>query len=536
MRAGSHTRPVRHKFAAQLADKPVVTPRSRPLRFLPHSLLATFVVMILPSLAVTAVSPQGPPLLVVVSVLVAMGASVVLASVGSAFWMRRPGSQDLVFGDLMLWGWLRKLRAERRLGQARALLGAEDAAPGSETLTRQERCDMLQRLAAALEARDAYTHGHTRRVTRHAERIAREMGLPAADVMNVRIAAALHDVGKLHTPRNILTKVGRLTDDEFAAIKKHPVDGAEMVADVGEPEIVAMVRHHHERLDGTGYPDGLAGHEIPLGARIISVADTFDAMTSSRPYRSACKHKKALDVLSNEAGSQLDPAPVAAFMRYYSGKRSVAWSAFVVAAPQRLGGWIAGGFQAGGAAVVPVAQGVIATGLAALAGASMGGPAASARDVVESGARDKTRHSGDAGRARHEVHEAAESKRRAATRRGAERRGPERGRRSRPQRGTRLVEGPGAGSGGGRDPQWEADNPERRSDPGPPPPPPEPDSGGTGPGPAPSPIPKVDLPSVDVPIVQEPEVDVLEVEVPVVDVPDVQVPGIEAPRVDLPSP
>ena len=161
----------------------------------------------------------------------------------------------------------------------------------------------------------------------------------------VRTAAATHDVGKVHTPREVLTKPGRLTDAEYEIVKKHPGDGAAMVAEMGDPEITAMVRHHHERLDGSGYPDGLAAGDIPLGARIIAVADTFDAMTSGRPYRAACKHKKALDVLSGEAGTRLDPVAVAAFLRYYSGKRSVAWSALFIDAPPRLISWVGGFFQ-----------------------------------------------------------------------------------------------------------------------------------------------------------------------------------------------
>ena len=113
-----------------------------------------------------------------------------------------------------------------------------------------------------------------------------------------------------------------------------------MSAGIGDPVITAMIRHHHERLDGRGYPDGLAGEEIPLGARIIAVADTFDAITSNRTYRRAARHKRALDVLAGEAGKQLDADAVAAFRGYYRGRRTVAWSAFAVAAPQRFLSWL----------------------------------------------------------------------------------------------------------------------------------------------------------------------------------------------------
>ena len=122
-------------------------------------------------------------------------------------WKRAPGSRDIVFADLMLWGWLRRCRTERRLARAETLLGADAEGMSVEALTR---------LSALLEARDSYTYGHSQRVTRHAERIARAMGLGADDVAKVRTAAALHDVGKLHTPRDILNKPGRLTEEEFA--------------------------------------------------------------------------------------------------------------------------------------------------------------------------------------------------------------------------------------------------------------------------------------------------------------------------------
>ena len=186
-------------------------------------------------------------------------------------------------------------------------------------------------------------------MTRHAERIATTMGLSSGEVAKVRTAAALHDVGKLHTPRSILNKPGRLTDSEFALIKRHPADGAAMASGIGDPEITAMIRHHHERLDGRGYPDGLAGEKIPLGARIIAVADTFDAITSNRTYRRASHHKRALDVLSTEAGKQLDGDAVAAFRGYYRGSRTVALSAFIAAAPQRFLSWLGGASPAIGA-------------------------------------------------------------------------------------------------------------------------------------------------------------------------------------------
>jgi hypothetical protein len=201
------------------------------------------------------------------------------------------------------------------------------------------------------------------------------MGLSDADVAKVRTAAALHDVGKLHTPREILNKPGRLTQEEFAVIRRHPGDGAAMATGLGDPTITAMIRHHHERLDGAGYPAGLAGEEIPLGARIIAVADTFDAMTSNRAYRRAASHKRALDVLARESGTQLDAEAVTAFLGYYRGLPTVAWSAFATAAPQRLFAWLGSvspgiGAGAAGAAAALIGIGapqapVVSTGSAA---------------------------------------------------------------------------------------------------------------------------------------------------------------------------
>jgi putative nucleotidyltransferase with HDIG domain len=210
---------------------------------------------------------------------------------------------------------LQRWSTERRVAVAvRLLRGAE----ASGDLTRGRRAELLSELAAELEARDPYTHGHSRRVARHAVIIAVRMGLPEHQVGTIRAAAALHDVGKINTPRAVLHKPGRLTDVEAALIELHPVDGAEIVSTLGDPELTAMVRHHHERLDGTGYPDGLGGSEIPLGARIIAVADTFDAITSTRPYRPARTHQAAMEILEEEGGLRLDEAGVRALQAYYA--------------------------------------------------------------------------------------------------------------------------------------------------------------------------------------------------------------------------
>jgi len=367
-------------LASRQPEKPVVS--SAPLRrYLPYVLLATFTVAILPPLAVTALQAVGMLRSTLLSIALSILLSVAAAKVGSAFWTRRPGSKDLIFSDLMVWGWIRRLRTERRLGDATELLGRR------ATLSPDRQAQLLEELSSALEARDPFTHGHSRRVARHAHMIAREMGLPRDLVTKVRTAAAVHDVGKLEVPREIINKPGKLTDEEFATMKRHPLDGAEMVSGMGDPEVTAMVRHHHERLDGRGYPDGLTTADIPLGARIIGVADTFDALTSSRPYRAPSKHKKAIDVLKKEAGSQLDPDAVAAFLSYYSGRRPVAWWAVITTGPPRLLRWLMGSVQGAGAA--PFAQSLSSVGAAALIGSSLMAPMVAAKADREESANGR---------------------------------------------------------------------------------------------------------------------------------------------------
>jgi putative nucleotidyltransferase with HDIG domain len=179
---------------------------------------------------------------------------------------------------------------------------------------------LLDCLRDGLEALVPGAHGHARRVSRYSAGIARQLDLPWREVAQVRQAAAVHDIGKLEMPAWIVNKRGPLSDEEFAIVEKHVLIGAKMVAGLGEDEeMVSIVRHHHERFDGRGYPDGLAGEEIPLGARIVAVADTFDAVTASRPYRAAVGHPEAFELLGAVAGTQLDPELVRAFLGCYEG-------------------------------------------------------------------------------------------------------------------------------------------------------------------------------------------------------------------------
>lgn len=169
-------------------------------------------------------------------------------------------------------------------------------------------------LITALEARVPGAAGHAERVAARSRLLARVLGLGPREVHRVECAARAHDVGKIIVSPEILEKPGRLSPCEFAEVQRHAIFGARLVASFADPELTAIVRHHHERIDGSGYPDALRDEEIPLGARIVAVADTFDALTSERPYRETVAPEAAIEVLEGEAGRTLDPEVVAAFV------------------------------------------------------------------------------------------------------------------------------------------------------------------------------------------------------------------------------
>ena len=175
--------------------------------------------------------------------------------------------------------------------------------------------EAMKALAQAIEAKDQYTRGHCDRTVEYAMAIADRLRLPEQDRQSLRYAAFLHDIGKIGIHESILAKEGRLTEDEYRMMQAHPAMGADIIKGVEflRP-VVPLVYHHQERYDGKGYPDGLTGDAIPLGARIVSVLDTFDAMTSDRPYRKAMPLPKALAELRRCAGTQFDPEVVEAFI------------------------------------------------------------------------------------------------------------------------------------------------------------------------------------------------------------------------------
>jgi HD-GYP domain-containing protein (c-di-GMP phosphodiesterase class II) len=170
--------------------------------------------------------------------------------------------------------------------------------------------ELLEVMVKNIEARDPYTSGHSQRVSQYARIIAREAGLGGRQVDQVATAALLHDVGKVYSEfAPLLQKDGKLTHDETQLLQSHPVRSADLVGTVSSLRgaIEGAVRHHHENFDGSGYPDGIAGEQIPIGARIIMIADTLDAMTTDRPYRKALSLDRVVDEFRKHAGRQFDP-------------------------------------------------------------------------------------------------------------------------------------------------------------------------------------------------------------------------------------
>jgi putative nucleotidyltransferase with HDIG domain len=182
---------------------------------------------------------------------------------------------------------------------------------------------IVKAIALAMEARDLYTQGHCLRVRRFTRRLLDVLGEPAPERELIEAAALLHDVGKVGVPDSVLLKKGALDEDERARLMLHVEIGVEILSALPALGAVArVVKHHHERFDGTGYPDGLAGHEIPFGSRVIAVADAVDAMRSTRPYRAALTLEAAIEELRRASGRQLDPRIAAAAVELLQLRRS----------------------------------------------------------------------------------------------------------------------------------------------------------------------------------------------------------------------
>ena len=179
----------------------------------------------------------------------------------------------------------------------------------------QAYLDMVQTLRSAVEAKDTYTRGHSDRVAEYSVLIGEKLGLPEDQIKTLKIGGLFHDIGKIGIPDSILLKPGKLTDDEYSEIKNHPSIGAHILGSAKTfQDIVPIVKHHHEKYDGNGYPSRMKGEEIPYLARIAAVADTFDAMTSRRSYRDAIDLQKVKDEIKRCEGTQFDPQIAEAFL------------------------------------------------------------------------------------------------------------------------------------------------------------------------------------------------------------------------------
>jgi diguanylate cyclase (GGDEF)-like protein/putative nucleotidyltransferase with HDIG domain len=226
----------------------------------------------------------------------------------------------------------REMSAESLLAGARiACKHAQGAGGGQVALASEQRAlenaprgprEAVEALAVALTERDRYTGEHSEAVIEMSAAVARNLGLRDAEVERIRSAALLHDIGKVAIPDEILHKPGPLTDREWVLMREHPVIGERILSVLpGMSGVARIVRHEHERWDGGGYPDGLAGEEIPLGSRIIIAADTYHAITSDRPYRAGRSHAEAIEELTRCAGTQFDPNVTAALVGYLYGQR-----------------------------------------------------------------------------------------------------------------------------------------------------------------------------------------------------------------------
>jgi len=174
--------------------------------------------------------------------------------------------------------------------------------------------NFVSALASSIDAKDPYTHGHSKRVTMYSLAIAQALGLQNDEVEDLELAGYLHDIGKIGIPQEILQKPFGLSDEEFDIVKKHPLNGVKILENLKNLRRVSnFILHHHERVDGGGYPNGLAGETIPMGARILAVADAFDAITSDRPYRKRAGVEEALSEIERNSGRQFDPQVVRVF-------------------------------------------------------------------------------------------------------------------------------------------------------------------------------------------------------------------------------
>ncbi len=226
---------------------------------------------------------------------------------------------DVVLGAIATYSRRRRIFIEKEIELLQAFASQAAIAVNNARLHENlslSHYNTINTLSLALEARDPYTRGHAERVTNYSIGLGRALKLDKIYIDILRYAGKIHDIGKIGVSDMILLKPGRLTPSERAQVELHPARGVDMISHLKflEPGI-PVIKHHHERFDGSGYPDALKGDEIPIGARILAIADAFDAMTSERPYRSALAFEEAIDDLRKSAGSQFDPELVGYFLK-----------------------------------------------------------------------------------------------------------------------------------------------------------------------------------------------------------------------------
>jgi putative nucleotidyltransferase with HDIG domain len=214
---------------------------------------------------------------------------------------------------------------EKERGGVAPLFKARILAIRGEAAHVGELHELAEALTAALDAKSPYTRGHSDRVALLATALAEELGLSPEERFSIHIAAHLHDIGKIGIPETMLDKIGPLCPDEWEIMKTHAAKGGDILKQVKSLlPLASAVRHHHERFDGSGYPDGLAGEDIPYCARIIGLVDAYDAMTSPRPYRPGIAHHAALAEIHGGSGQQFDPGLVSAFESLVAKRGSLA--------------------------------------------------------------------------------------------------------------------------------------------------------------------------------------------------------------------
>ncbi len=231
----------------------------------------------------------------------------------------RLGASDYVvkpFDLTQIMGAVQQALRLRQRNVARRYMEIQAHIHQSTEATQRLLLSTVMALANSLEAKDPYTVGHSQRVAALSERLAQALGLPDSEIQYIRMAALLHDVGKIGIREAVINKPGPLTPAEYAHIQTHPLISERILVPVAELNgALRMIRGHHEHWDGSGYPDGLKGLEIPVGARIVTIADAYDAMTSQRPYRPALTHEVALREIAKGAGYHFDPSLSRLFLK-----------------------------------------------------------------------------------------------------------------------------------------------------------------------------------------------------------------------------